>query len=69
MIQEKWRPAMTDWFTRRTLTTILLIAGALMLQGCACHADGQSAACADHGTTAPIVGQGGGGNDGGGGMK
>lgn len=60
---------MTNRFIRLTLTTILLTVGVVTLQGCACRADGQSAACADHSYTAPVAGQGGGGNDGGGGMK
>jgi hypothetical protein len=60
---------MTNWFDRRVLTTISVLVGAVMLQGCACRPDGQYAACAGNGSIAPIVGQGGGGNDGGGGMK
>jgi hypothetical protein len=60
---------MTRWFNRRTLTAILLVAGAVMLQGCVGGPNGPSPACGGHGYVAPINDRGGGGGgNGGGGM-
>ncbi len=61
---------MNRWFNRRTLTVILLVAGAGMLEGCACDRNGPSAACGGHSYVAPVNDRGsqGGGNGGGGGM-
>jgi hypothetical protein len=52
----------------RTLTAMLLIVGAVMLQGCAC-ANAPNPACGGHGYVAPVNDRGGGGGgNGGGGM-
>jgi hypothetical protein len=60
---------MTRRFNRRTLTAILLLAGAVMLQGCACEPNGPYADCGGHGYIAPVNDRGGeGGGNGGGGM-
>jgi hypothetical protein len=60
---------MTTWPNRRTLTAILLVAGAVMLQGCACSPNGPNPGCGGHGYVAPINDRGGGGGgNGGGGM-
>jgi hypothetical protein len=60
---------MIGWCNRRTLSAILLIVGAGMLQGCACSPNGPSPACGGSGYVAPINDRGGaGGGNGGGGM-
>jgi hypothetical protein len=61
---------MIRWFNRRSLTAILLAAGAVMLQGCACDPNTPYSACPSHGYVAPGHDRNGegGGNGGGGGM-
>lgn len=58
---------MTRWFNRSTLTVILLVAGTVMLQGCACSRTGQYSACGSQGYVAPVNNRGGGGGGNGGG--
>jgi hypothetical protein len=60
---------MTRWFNRRTLTAILLVAGAVMLQGCVYDPSGPYPAYGGHGYVTPFNDRGGeGGGNGGGGM-
>jgi hypothetical protein len=56
---------MTRWFNRRTLRAILLVTGAVMLQGCACGPNGPYPACGGHGYVSPATDRGGGGGGGG----
>jgi hypothetical protein len=60
---------MTRWFNQRTLTAILLVAGAVMLQGCGYDPSRPYPAYGGHGYVAPVNVRGGeGGGNGGGGM-
>lgn len=60
---------MTRWPDVRMLMANLLVAGAVMLQGCVCSPSGPSPACGSHGYVAPVNDRGGGeGGNGGGGM-